>query len=88
MTTTTIYSKELIILRQPSYSPGLLASEIWLFDYTKHSYDDHADTESLMKLSRLFKKPKNDHAKTFKKCVERIHLCINNIGDTFEHLIK
>ena len=72
-------------IRHPPCSPDLAPCDFWLFDYIKQHLNDHSNLNSLQKeiTKTLNEIPKEEYAKTFKKWLERMQLCINNDGYHF-----
>lgn len=77
-------------IEHPPYSPDLAPCDFWLFSLVKSQLDSHPNVESLKKqiTKILFSIDQKEYSKTFHKWLERMHHCINNNGDYFEHLIK
>ena len=74
----------------PSYSPDLVPSDFWLFDYIKTRLTDHTSAQSLMnEITEICRSiPKEELKKTFDMWVERMQMCIKFGGDFFEHTLK
>jgi len=77
------------LMPHPPYSPDLAPCDFWLNAYIKRKLTDQEDEVSLFKsvTELLDNIPKEEFRKTFDKLVERMHLCIKNKGDYFEHLM-
>ena len=77
-------------IQHPPYSPDLAPCDFWLFSLVKSQLVSHPNVESLKKqiTEILFSIDQKEYSKTFHKWLERMHHCINNNGDYFEHLIK
>jgi histone-lysine N-methyltransferase SETMAR len=87
---TFLKSHNLALIRHPPYSPDLVPSDFWLFDYVKERLRDQPDAESLNRaVTRVLKKiPKEKYEKAFKKWKQRMEFCVTYKGEYFEHLIN
>ena len=84
-----LQSEGVTIMSHPPNSPDLSPCDFWLFDLIKENIGNHDDAESLHEAVTKFMKSlrKEEYKKTFDKLIERMHLCVNNQGDYFEHLM-
>ncbi|CAF4590887.1 unnamed protein product, partial [Didymodactylos carnosus] len=84
-----LQSEGVRVMSHPSNSSDLSPCDFCLFDLIKQNIGDQDDAESLHEAVTKFMKSlkKKEYKKTFDKWIERMHLCINNHGDYFEHLI-
>ena len=84
-----LQSEDVTIMSHPPHSPDLSPCDFWLFDLVKENIDNQDDAESLHEAVTKFMKSlrKGEYRKTFHKWIERMHLCVNNHGDYFEHLM-
>ena len=84
-----LQSEGVTVMSHPPNSPDLSPCDFWLFDLIKQHIGDQDDAESLHEAVTKFMKSlkKEEYKKTFDKWIERMHLCVNNHGDYFEHLI-
>lgn len=84
-----IQTQGLQLMSHPPYSPDLALCDFWLNDYIKRYFEDYTDEDSLFKaVVKVLKRiPEKEYRKTFEKLLERMHMCIDNHGDYFEHLM-
>ena len=84
-----LQSEGVTIMSHPPNSPDLSPCDFWLFDLIKENIGNQDDAESLHEAVTKFMKSlrKEEYRNTFDKWIERMHLCVNNHGDYFEHLM-
>lgn len=83
-------SEGITIMPHPPNSPDLSPCDFWLFDLIKENLNDQNNSESLYRAVSNFMNSLNkaEYRKTFDKWIQRMHLCVDNNGDYFEHLMK
>ncbi|CAF4939377.1 unnamed protein product [Rotaria sp. Silwood1] len=84
-----LQSEGVTVMSHPPNSPDLSPCDFWLFDLIKQNIGDQDDSESIHEAVIKFMKSlkREEYRKTFDKWIERMHLCVSNHGDYFEHLM-
>ncbi|CAF1411319.1 unnamed protein product [Rotaria sordida] len=84
-----LQSEGVTIMQHAPNSPGLAPCDFWLFNLIKQDLDHQDDSESLhgAVIKFMLSLRKEEYKKTFDKWIQRMHLCINNWGDYFKHLM-
>jgi hypothetical protein len=74
----------------PPNSPDLAPCNFWSFDFIKQNIGDQNYSKSLFDAVTKFMNSldKEDYRKTFDTSIQRMHLCVDNEGDYFKHLMK
>ena len=82
-------SEDITIIPLPPNSPDLSPCDFWLFDLIKQNLTDQDNSESLCRAVSNFinSLDKEEYRKTSDNWVQRVHLCMDNNGDYFEHLM-
>ena len=82
-------SEGITIIPHPPNSPDLSPCDFWLFDLIKQNLTDQNNSELLCRAVSNFMNSldKEEYRKAFNKWIYRMHLCMNNDGDYFEHLV-